>query len=1164
MPLDLKRIVDISEHGEVRYKQSAPTLHFQLDKKDFGIHPLDMPLYFGDTTDKEQFNFLARTVSQLGVYFRHGLKNIPDREDQGNRRRRERKLKATHETQLALMTLAPLLKLNRYSQCTRQEFNAVIAQVRERIDKIFAGDDVINNALKTIIEHRLDRIADAAGEEGNVDVTALHLYSDVVDLSEALLEGLQEKANLEYDNRDTRTVRRDNLYKNIQNAKDILRNPQHQRRGHGKALNRSNFGLFGPSSDKKAHEEQQEAADQEEEKETYYLNPAHYRISEANIAKDCDYLEAIGAQVKEEIKPAQDLEHTAKTSVDVDTEETPLLKPSSTTDLTQAEANRDQQVDQQATLAEQLKDKRSEHEPTKASATRNSWYLHRAGANNLLAAGPAAFAIAGATIGTIFPVVGTAIGAIVGAGVGYLAAATHHAIAVEEKKNGGYFVEPAKRLAAGLAAPITYVVNAAEVAARPVIRWGQKALFGWGSTKHPKLEIVVRAGRKLDLELPDIQADEANRGEEPLLGPAKAKKPAVAVAVPTQLTLDTGGGFSSIPAATALFTRHIANPLAAVFRSNPTIGLFLHGFLWGPLGLITAFKAVGLSHLSHIELSVVKAYNYVSNMFSGSTGFVGSMWSWIVPGKFLELIILDPLVNPLKQTELFGHFFERLEEIKDDPHHRRDVFVAKQLMQTVLMLALTGAAANLAAPLIAEAFKAVGMEVDFGSNPIGQAWNNVLVMTKGSALATSMMLFNNQPEHIMRDTTAVLASIIKNHGEDGKKHVQNICNNLKKLQQLSPAAYASLSKIKKSQIRACFHDLKKVFGVELMYALVPGEKFGIRPPAPTNALGKVVNWAVSVPMGICRGLRHPIAVGLPAVANFVAGMLEFATVIKQSSGIATKVIRGNIFTRQVAKRLPGFGGNEQEVANNLRAKYDNQRPERNWLLSPLKSFSRAQHWVQRGLTNLMHRCTAYAMAGKNTLPKSPDLAKEELKGITGLEGHPLIQGDGFGREPEPGRDQNHGPDLLLASAEPREPLTASSAPGYTSFAGKGSADSGPTAVTPPMPTASLAASQSEFAGNVSGDSISPRSGTGPGVPSTSADLTAQILASPREQIQPEQLKDGEAFAHFEDKDPGVEARAVSTSPYATSTPALQQLQAAEAAPPLDLKATAQSQQAACG
>ncbi|PRP61022.1 hypothetical protein C7B72_24220, partial [Bacillus halotolerans] len=133
----------------------------------------------------------------------------------------------------------------------------------------------------------------------------------------------------------------------------------------------------------------------------------------------------------------------------------------------------------------------------------------------------------------------------------------------------------------------------------------------------------------------------------------------------------------------------------------------------------------------------------------------------------------------------------------------------------------------------------------------------VLVMTKGSALATSMMLFNNQPEHIMRDTTAVLASIIKNHGEDGKKHVQNICNNLKKLQQLSPAAYASLSKIKKSQIRACFHDLKKVFGVELMYALVPGEKFGIRPPAPTNALGKVVNWAVSVPMGICRGLRHP-------------------------------------------------------------------------------------------------------------------------------------------------------------------------------------------------------------------------------------------------------------------------------------------------------------------
>ncbi|MGJ3501079.1 hypothetical protein PsalN5692_00766 [Piscirickettsia salmonis] len=1066
MPLDLESIVDIDEHGGIRYKQSAPTLRFQLDRKDFDIHPLDMPLYFGDITDKEQFNFLARTVSQLGVYFRHGLKNIPDHEDRENRRRREKKLKATHETQLALMALSPLLKLNRYSQCTRQEFNSVIAKVRDRIDKIFAGDDVINNALKTIIENRLERIADATGEADIIDVTALHLYSDVADLSEALLEGLQEKTNLEYDNRDTWTARRDNLYKNVQNAKDILRNPQHQRRGHGKALNNSNFGLFGPSPDKKAHKEQQEAADQKEEKETYYLNPAHYGIGEANIAKDCDYLKAIGAQAKEEVKPVQDLEHTAEARVGI--EETSLLKPNPTADLTQAEANHGQQVDQQATLAELLKDKRKEHKPTKASTTRNSWYLHRAGANNLLAAGPAAFAIAGATIGTIFPVVGTAIGAIVGAGIGYLAAATHHAIAVEEKKNGGYFVEPAKRLAAGLAAPVTYVINALEVAARPVIRWSQKALLGWGSTKHPKLGIVVRAGRELDFELPNTQADEADsRGEEPLPGPAKAKKPAVAVAVPTQLTLDTGGGLSSIPAATALFTRHIANPLAAVFRSNPTIGLFLHGFLWGPLGLITAFKAVGLSHLSHIELSVVKAYNYVSNMFSGSTGALGSMWAWVVPGKFLELIILDPLVNPLKQTELFGNFFKRLEEIKDDPHHRRDVFIAKQLMQTVLMLALTGAAANLAAPLIAEAFKAVGMEVDFGSNPIGQAWNNVLVMTKGSALATSMMLFNNQPEHIMRDTIAVLARIMATHQKDGPKHIRGICNNLKKLQQLSPEAYSHLTPLQQADVRACFHDLKKVFGVELMYALVPGEKFGIRPPAPTNALGKAVNWAVSVPIGICRGLRHPLAVGAPAVANFVAGALELAAVAKQFLGIATKVIRGNIFTRQAAKHLPGFGGNEQEVADNLLAKYDNQQPKRKWLFSPLKSFSRAQHWVQRGLTNFMHRCTAYAMAGKNTLPKSPGVVKAELKAhrIEVLDGHPVFQGDRLDREPEPGRDQSHDPELASADEQP-----GSSRPSSTTASSLLTGEDTPSTTPVPSPRSPASPSVSalgdaEFAGD---------------------------------------------------------------------------------------------------
>ncbi|OAJ34276.1 hypothetical protein [Piscirickettsia salmonis] len=1081
MPLELDHIVDVNEHG-VRYKQSAQALHFQLAGKEFDIHPLNMPLYFGDVRSADQFNFLARTVSQLGVYFRHGLKNLPDHEDQENRSRRERKLKATHETQLALMALAPLLKLNRYSQCTRQEFLDVIEQVDRKIDEIFAAedDDVINNALKTIIKNRLGRMATAAeAQDGaNIDVTALHLYSDVVDLSEALLEGLQEKSVLEYDRRDTLTVRSDNLYKNVQKAKTYGRDPQNQRRGHGQALNDSNFGLFAPADNKTAHEEQQQEAGIQEEE--YYFDPTHYGMDEASIVEYCDYLEAIEAKAvdpKEQVAtlPAEAISYAAEV---VDPEEGPTAtvaaeaslvgdEKTSPTDLTQTEANRNQQE----TLAEQLKDERSKHKPVKAIATRSSWYRHRAGSNNLLVAGPAAFAIAGAVAGSFFPVIGTAIGAAIGAGVGYFAAATHHAIAVEEKKNGGYFVEPAKRLGAGLLAPLTYVVNAIEVAARPVIRWRQKALLGWGSTKHPKLELISSAASKLTL--PDPQAAVENKRElakdgvakAAAQGSAKAKKPAVPVTAPAQLTLDTGGGFSSIPAATTLFTGHITRPLASFFASNPTGGLLLHASFWGPLGAITLLKAAGASHLSHIETALVKAYDYVSNMFSGSTSFVGSMWAWIVPGKFLELIILDPLLNPLKQTELFGHFFKKLETIKNDPHRRRDVLIAKQLMQTVLMLALTGAAANLAAPLIARAFKTLGMEVDFGSNPIGQAWNDVLVMTKGSALATSMMLFNNQPEHIMRDTTAVLANIMENHGEAGRKHVQNICDNLKKLQQLSPEAYDHLTPLQQADVRARFHDLKKVFGVELMYALVPGEKFGIRPPAPTNLLGKAVNWVVSVPIGICRGLRHPIAVGAPAVANFAAGILEFAAVIKQfASGLVSKVARGNIFTRQVAKRLPGFGGNEQEVADNLQAKYDNQRPEINWLLRPLKSWSHLQHRAQRSLTNLMHRCTAYAMAaGKNTLPRSPGLVEEELRGhgIEVSDGHPVFQGDGFGREPEPGREASPGPEL---AREPEE-------------------HSGPS--RPSSPTASIATASTTVSSPLTGDASS-----------TTTDLSPRELASP--------------------------------------------------------------------
>ncbi|QGP55840.1 hypothetical protein PsalMR5_03309 [Piscirickettsia salmonis] len=984
MPLELDRIVDVDAHG-VRYKQLAPALQFKLAGKEFDIHPLEMPLYFGDVRSADQFSFLARTASQLGVYFRHGLKNLPDPKNKTSRKRRERKLKATHETQLALMALAPLLKLNRYSQCTQHDFNEAIKDVKKRINEIFAAKDgdVINNALKTIIENRLKRIADAATGQsgGNIDVTALHLYSDVVDLSEALLQGLQERSNLELAARGALRwrFRGDNLYANIQRAKVFVRDPQNQRRGHGQALNDSNFGLFGP------HEQQQEADVQEEE---HYFDPTHYGMDEASIVEYCDYLEAV------------EVSKNANKTAEQEEQAIFLATP------------------ERETLAEQLKDERSKHRPTKAAVTKNSWYLHRAGENNLLVAGPAAFTIAGAALGTIVPVIGTAIGAIVGAGVGYLAAAAHHGIVVEGQKNGGYSGF-GTRLLAGLAAPVTYVINALEVAARPVVRWSQKALLGWGSIKHPKLELISSAASELTHSDPQTAVEDkkglakdevAKAGAQ---GSAKAKKPAVPVTAPTQLTLDTGGGLSSIPAAVAVFAKHVTDPLTSVFRSNPNIGVVLHAFLWGPLGAITALKAAGLNNLSHIELSLVKAYDFVSSTFSGSTGTLGAMWAWVVPGKILELVFLDKFVNPGKQTELFGHFFERLAQLENDPHHSKSAFAAKKLMQTVLMLALTGAAANLAAPLIAEAFKAVGMDVDFGSNPVGEVWNDILITTKGSALATSMMLFNNQPEHIMRDTTAVLANIIENHGKGGKKHVQNICNNLEKLQQLSPEAYSRLTPLRQADVRARFHDLKKVFGVELMYALVPGEKFGIRPPAPTSLLGKAINWAVSVPIGTFRTFCHPITVGLPAVANFVSGCLALGAVTKQFvSGLSSKVLRGNTLMNWVGRVISG-GNNHQGVAENLLVKYDNQRPKVSGIFSIPRYLSRLQHSIQRGLTNLMHRCTAYAMAGKNTLPKSPGVVKAELKAhrIEVLDGHPVFQGDRLDREPEPDTEAHPDPEL---------------------------------------------------------------------------------------------------------------------------------------------------------
>ncbi|WP_395168299.1 hypothetical protein ACGP04_01645 [Piscirickettsia salmonis] len=1087
MPLKIDQIADVDDQG-VRYKQSAPALQFKLAGKKFDIHPLEMPLYFGDVRSAEQFNFLARTVSQLGVYFRHGLKNLPGPEKGRTRARRERKLKATHETQLALMALAPLLKLNRYSECTRQEFNSAIEQVHRNIDEIFADeDDDINNALKTIIKNRLERMATAAeGQAGaNIDVTALRLYSDVVDLSEALLQGLQERSNLELAARGALRwrFRGDNLYANIQRAKVFVRDPQNQRRGHGQALNDSNFGLFGPPDNKTAHDEQQqEAAVQEEEQERYF-DPTHYGMDEASIVEYCDYLGAI--ETKKAVDPKEQAATLPAETMEYAAEETPLLEPRPAADLIQVEASHDQQE----TLVEQLKGERSKHNPTKATATKSSWYLHRAGANNLLVAGPAAFAIAGAFAGSFVPIIGTAIGAAIGAGIGYLATVGHHAIAVEKKKNGGYFIEPSKRLAAGLLAPIAYVVNAIEVAARPVIRWGQKALLGWGSTEHPKLELISSAASELTLPgaQADAQLDKGDIAEAPAQGSAKAKKPAAPVTAPAQLTLDTGGGLSSIPAAVAVFAKHVTDPLTSVFRSNPNIGVVLHAFLWGPLGAITALKAAGVSNLSHIELSLVKAYDYVSNTFSGSTGTLGAMWAWVVPGKILELVFLDNFVNPGKQTELFGRFFERLAHLENDPHHSQAAFAAKKLMQTVFMLALTGAATNLAAPLIAKAFKAVGMEVDFGSNPVGEVWNDILITTKGSALATSMMLFNNQPEHVMRDTTAVLANIMKKYGQDGgRQHVQNICNNLKKLQQLSPEAYNNLNPLQQADVRARFHDLKKVFGVELMYALVPGEKFDIRPPAPTNLLGKAVNWVVSMPIGICRAARHPIAVGLPAFANFVSGCAALGAVTKQFiSGLSSKVIRGNTLMNWVGRVASG-GNNRQGVANNLLVKYDNQNPKISGIFSIPRYLSRVQHWVQRGLTNLMHRCTAYAMAGKNTLPKSPGLAKEELKGITGLEGHPLIQGGGVGQEPKLDRKQNHGAGPELASAEQ------------------------PGSSRPSSPTASTATASTTTSSLLTGDG--PRGDT----PSTTPDLSPRDrgLASPSVSALGEgdtELTDGTAF-----------------------------------------------------
>ncbi|APS83920.1 hypothetical protein AVM71_12780 [Piscirickettsia salmonis] len=1032
MPLKIDQIADVDDQG-VRYKQSAPTLHFQLDGKEFKLHPLEMPLYFGDITDKKHFNFLALAASKLGEYVRHGLETYPEGEE--DQKRRERKLAATLETQQALMALAPLLKLNRYSQCTGTELEQALQQVRDEINRIYPISDQgsqnyeINKALKEIIDHRLDKIQQAAAQKQDpVDISPLHLYPHVVDLSEALLEGLQEKSNLEYDRRDTRTVHTDDLYESIQHAKVPPRDPFNQRRGHGETLNDSNFGLFHQPSSKTAQTEERIAADEQagvKEEPEYYFDPAHYDMNSAGIAKYCDLLSQPKFEVQKPIAiaaAADSEEHTTQTSAISLASETHVDK------------------EERLSLAEQLKKRRANPTVTKKAAKKERYFdTNRAGSNDTLFKGPAAGAIAGALIGSAVPGLGTAVGAAIGAGIGWAASSIHHGASLKG------VTRVSRAIQAATALP-NYLLASLESGIRPLVRLGQDFARAFSTPD----QRAYRARIVLELDLPDKNQEESLPTDNTTSIPVPA---------PTQLTLDMGESLSSIFVSIAAFTKGVADPLSSRFASNPTLGLFLQFAFAGTLGAGTALQAVGASHLNSAQATFLHLYNGVGNTFSGSTGPLAQGWAWLAPGKVAELLIADPLhclaTSNFRQSELFGHIARKIEAASDDPAQNAAAVAAKQALATAFTIALVGGAAHLAAPYLGEALKLVGMPPDMGSNEFGRLWNDILLLTKGSAIATSMMLFHNKPESVVRNTNEILNDILESYAkrdceEDGQQAVREILTNLRTLHTLSPEDYASLRPEKQREVQDCYNALKEVFGVELMHSLIPGEKVGIRPPAPANLLGRVLSWPVSVVSGAGRVIGDICTLSpgkslnrlAGSLTNAASGLLTFGAVLKNLvSRVISKPWRANVLTRQVAKRLPGFGGNEQEVADNLRAKYDNQRPERNWLLSPLKSWSRFQHWFQRGLTNLMHLCTARAMAGKNTLPKSPGLVEAELKaqGIEVSDGHPVFQGDRLDREPEPGREAHPDPEL---AREP-EPQRASqramtadpSASGYVSFQG---------------------------------------------------------------------------------------------------------------------------------